>query len=89
METLGIAPDELCDVPLIDPVMLNEKARSEASLSFKEKYPLIYDNYNLCEKRLMTIYLRLKGNPELLKQYGNIVTAQKELQLTPGNSNTG
>ena len=81
METLGITPDELCDEPLIDPVKLNEKDRYEASLPFKEKHPLIYDNYNLCQKRLMKLYSGLKGNPELLKQYDDIVTAQKELGI--------
>ena len=81
LETLGITPDELCDEPLIDPVKLNEKDRYEASLPFKEKHPLIYDNYNLCEKRLMKLYSGLKGYPELLKQYDDIVTAQKELGI--------
>ena len=77
LETLGITPDQLCDEPLIDPVKLNEKGRYEASLPFKEKHSLIYDNYNLCEK----LYFSLKGNPELLKQYDDIVTAQKELGI--------
>ena len=81
LETLGITPEELCDEPLIDPVKLNEKGRYEASLPFKEKRPLIYDNYSLCEKRLMKLYSSLKGNPELLKQYDDIVTAQKELGI--------
>ena len=81
LETLGITPDELCDEPLIDPIKLNEKGRYEASLPFKEKHPLIYDNYNLCEKRLMKLYSSLKGNPELLKHYDDIVTAKKELGI--------
>ena len=81
METLGITQGKLCDEPLIDPVKLNEKGRYEASLPFKEKHPLIYDNYDLCEKRLMKLYSSLKENPELLKQYNDIVTAQKELGI--------
>ena len=80
METLGISPDKFCDKPLFDPVKVNEKGCYEASLLLKEKHPLIYDNYNLCEKRLMKLYFSLKGNPELLKQY-NIVIAQKELSI--------
>ena len=81
LEILGITPDELCDKPFIDPVKLNEKGRYEVSLPFKEKHPLIYDNYNLCEKRLMKLYSSLKENPELLKQYDDIVTVQKELSI--------
>ena len=80
-ETLGITPDELCDEPLIDPVKLNEKRRYEASLPFKKKHSLIYDNYNLCEKLLMKLYSCLKGSPELLKQYIDIFTAQMELGI--------
>ena len=81
LETLVMTPDELWDEPLIDPVKLNEKGRYEASLPFKEKHPLICDNYNLREKRLMKLYSSLKGNPKLLKQYDDIVTAQKELGI--------
>ena len=79
--TLGMTPDELCDEPLIDPVKLNEKGRYEAGLPFKEKHPLICDNYNLCEKYLMKLYSSLKGNLELLKQHDDIVTTQKELDI--------
>ena len=32
-------------------------------------------------KRVMKLYSSLKGNPELLKQYDYIVTAQKELGI--------
>ena len=81
LATLGITPDKLSDEPLIDPVKLDEKDRYEASLPFKEKHPLIFDNYNLCEKRLMKLCSSLKGNPELLKQYNSTVTAQKELGI--------
>ena len=81
LKTLGITPDKLCDEPLIDLVKLNEKGRYEASLSFKEKRQLIFDNYNLCEKLLMKLYSNLKENTELLKQYNDIVTSQKELGI--------
>ena len=81
LETLRITPDDLCGKPLIYLVKLNEKGRYEASLPFKWKHPLIYDNYNLCEKCLMNLYSSLKGNLESLKQYYDIVTAQKELDI--------
>ena len=78
---IRMTPDELCDELFIDPVRLNEKGRYEASLPFKEKHALIYDNYNLCKKRLMKLYSSLKGNPELLKQYDDVVTTQKILGI--------
>ena len=35
----------------------------------------------ICEKCLMNLYSSLKGNLESLKQYDDIVTAQKELGI--------
>ena len=47
-------------------------------LPFRESAPLLPDNYELSVKRLNSMLSRLKKQPELLKEYDEIVRNQTE-----------
>ena len=61
LETLGISPDEkgICE-NFPDCIYKNSEKRYEANLPFKETHPILNDNFNLCKKRLMNLYSKLK-----------------------------
>ena len=44
-----------------------ENGRYVVSLPWKESAIMLNDNYNLCFKRLNSLFRRLKSNPDLLK----------------------
>lgn len=48
------------------------------SLPWKEFHEPLPDNYNLCLKRLRGLLHRLKQNPEVLRQYDDIMKDQLE-----------
>ena len=37
---------------------------------------LFSDNFNLCKKKLMNLYSKLKNDPELLKRYNEILLSK-------------
>ena len=56
-------------------------------LPFKENHPLIYDNFELCKRRLLNLHQKLKANPDLLKAYNDIFIEQNgiiEEVMSPG-----
>ena len=82
LETLGISLDEkdICE-NFPDCIYKNSEKRYEAKLPFKETHPILSDNFNLCKKRLMNLYSKLKNDPELLERYNEIFIEQKELGM--------
>ena len=82
LETLGISPDEkrICE-NFSDCIYKNSEKSYEAKLPFKETHPILSDNFNLCKKRLMNLYSKLKNNPEILGRYNEIFIEQKELGM--------
>ena len=80
--TFGISPDEksICE-NFSDCIYKNSEKRYQAKLPFKETHPILSDNFNLCKKRLMNLYSKLKNDPELLECYNEIFVEQKELGM--------
>ena len=78
--TLGISADEkgICE-NFSDCIYKYSEERYKAKLPFKETYPILRDKINLCKKRLMNLYVKLKNYPELLKRFNEIFIEQKEL----------
>ena len=75
-ESIGIKKEEppvyetfLKDIKLVD-------GRYEVSLPFKDGHPPIPDNYSLSEKRLQSLFARLRSKPKLLSQYDGIIREQ-------------
>ena len=44
------------------------KKRYDAKLPFKETHPFLGDNLNLCKKRMINLYSKLKNDPEILER---------------------
>ena len=61
-----------------DSIYLNDAARYEARLPFKEPHETLPDNYFLREKRLLKLYKKLKKDTILLKKYDAISVEQRE-----------
>ena len=87
---MGITKNE---VSVYDKVMEEVKfvnGRYEVRLPFKEGHPLIEDNYRLAVNRLSTLKKKLDKDPELLRQYDEIMKAQlkagiiEEAKTLPG-----
>ena len=56
LELLGIKQNEKeIYESLWENIQINNENRYEVELPFKENHPLIPDNYNECEKRLMKL----------------------------------
>ena len=50
----------------------NQENRYEVKLPFKENYPLIHENFQMCKGRLLKLHKKLKTDPEVLSQYNKI-----------------
>ena len=66
LKTLRISPDEkgICE-NFSHCIYKNSGKRYEAKLPFKKTRPILGDNFNLCKKRSMNLYSKLKNDPEL------------------------
>ena len=42
-----------------------------------ENHEVLNDNYELCEKRLLNLYKKVKQDPELMKRYDEIVREKR------------
>ena len=77
LETLGIKENEKSIIDeVVEQITLNNQNRYEVSLPFKETSPMIPDNYKLSKQRLMSLYQKLKKNPEHLAAYDKIMKDQ-------------
>ena len=59
------------------------------NLPFKEDHPLTEDNFNLSMNRLENLMKKLKTDPELLKQYDDVIKQQKDLGSTTSSYYSG
>ena len=50
--------------------------RYQVKLPFKDNHPMIQDNYSAASRRLTTTIKKLKDQPEILKQYDQVVREQ-------------
>ena len=82
LETLGIKQNEKPNYDrFIENIKQNDEKRYETTLPFKETHPLIYDHFDLCEKRLKQLFTKLKGDEELLKKYNDVFEEQLKLGI--------
>ena len=95
LETIGIKVEEHRPVEIfLRNVKMNENTnRHETSLTFKDGFALLPDNYELCRKCLMSLYKTLKNDPELLESYDKMFREQLSLgvieQIDTPNSKPG
>lgn len=77
-ESLGIQDQNssLYD-KFIDEVEFVE-GRYQVRLPFKEDHELLPDNFALCKSRLASLLKRLGSNPEVARQYNDVIQEQRE-----------
>ena len=61
--------------------------RYEVRLPFKETHPPLPDSYQLSKTRLESLVRRLKSNPELLRQYDQVIQEQLQVNIIEPVSN--
>ena len=78
LETLGIKEHEtsVCDKFSNDITFTGE--RYQVKLPFKDNHPMVPDNYTVALRRLTTTNKKLKNQPEILKQYDDVIREQLE-----------
>ena len=83
LETIGIKVKEPASVEnFLRNIKMNENTnRYETSLPFKNDFVLLPDTYELCKKRLMSLYKTLKNDPELLETYDKTFKEQLSLGI--------
>ena len=81
LESLGIKSNE----PAVYDQFLNDITfdgdRYQVKLPFKENHPPLPDNYQLSKTRLESFVRRLKSNPELLRQYDQVIQEQLQVNI--------
>ena len=78
LETIGIKPNETSVYEdFLDSIKFDGQ-KYVVKLPFRESSPLLPDNYQLSAKRLNSMLSRLRKQPELLKEYDEIVRDQTE-----------
>ena len=76
LETIGIKPNETSVYEhFLDSIRFDGQ-KYVVKLPFRESAPLLPDNYQLSVKRLNSMLSRLRKQPELLKEYDEIVRNQ-------------
>ena len=82
-ESIGIMETEqLTDHGFLREVLFNEESqRYQVSLPWKEECLPIASGLLSCVSRLRQTYSRLKKDPELLKEYSNVIKQQQELGI--------
>ena len=91
LETLGIreADEKPFFQVFTESIVRNEENRYEVNLPFKNNHPIVHDNYNLSEQRLMKLHEKLRDDPELLEKYEKIFRDQmKEEIIEPAPKST-
>ena len=58
-----------------------QSGKYEVRLPWKEFHMPLPSNYNLCLNRLTGLLRRLKGNPDILKEYGSIIREQLKQKI--------
>ena len=80
LESIGIAEKENSVHDKFEDQIKFENNRYVVNLPFKEDHPLIED-FNLTMNRLENLMKKFKRDPELLKQYDDVIKPQKDLGI--------
>jgi len=80
LETLGIREKEFSNYETFakSSIYVNDSKRYETLLPFKENHEYLNDNYKVSEKRLKSLYVKLKKDPVLLKKYDDVFKEQMQ-----------
>ena len=81
LESIGIAEKQKSVYDKFEDQIKFENNRYVVNLPFKEDHPLIEDNFNLNMNRLENLMKKLKRDPELLKQYDDVIKQQRDLGI--------
>ena len=80
-ETLGIK-EQQAEILEQDSLMKDKidsvENRYEVSLPFKESHPILPDNFQVSQNRLISQLARLRKNPAILEQYDEVIREQIE-----------
>ena len=78
MKSLGIKSNESAVNDKLLKDIIFDGIRHEVRLPFMETDPPLPDNYQLSKTRLESLVRRLKPNPELFRQYDQVIQEQLE-----------
>ena len=78
LESLGIKSNEPAVYDNFLKDITFDGIRYEVRLPFKETHPPLPDNYQLSKTRLESLVRHLKSNPELFRQYDQVIQEQLE-----------
>ena len=76
LESLGILPEKETTLEQFVQQISFYKGRYEVCLPWKESHPPLTSNYELCHRRLNSLYKRLKQDPEHLREYDAVIKDQ-------------
>ena len=76
LETIGIKEQNVEDE--FDVKIQKENGKYLVNLPWKNEHELLCDNYNLAERRLMSTLKRFRRDPELAREYIQIIKYQAE-----------
>ena len=76
LETLGIKEHETSVYDKFSNDITFTGERYQAKLPFKDNHPMLPDNYTVKLRRLTTTIKKLKNQPEILKQYDDVIREQ-------------
>ena len=78
LETLGIRDTETSVHDKFSNEIRFTGERYQVKLPFKDNHPMLSDNYTNASRRLATVIKKLKTQPEILKQYDQVIKEQLE-----------
>ena len=79
LESIGIVAEKDFDVMKnFEESVKYDGSRYTVKLPWKDNHDVLPDNYLLCKGRLKSLLKRLKNDPELFKQYDDIIRKQEE-----------
>ena len=81
LESLGIKKGESSVYETFEEEIEFIGGRYQVKLPWKNDHPILPDNFQLCQKRFQGLFSKLKGNPELLKEYDSIIKDQEEREI--------
>ena len=78
LETLGIRDTETSVHDKFSNEIRFTGERYQVKLPFKDNHPMLSDNYTNASRGLATVIKKLKTQPEILKQYDQVIKEQLE-----------
>ena len=76
LESIGILDEEKVKTTFVK----IKKIVYDVKLPLKKNHPLIHNNFQLCQERLLKMYKKLKNDPKILSQYNEKFEEQKRLE---------